>query len=212
MSSDSADIRVLVVAADPLARAGLATLLSDQPGWIIAGQSSGEADIPVELETYRPHVVVWDLGWGPSAALEPLADLAAYGPPVVALLAGDTRAVDAWTAGARGILFRDTDIKSLVAALGAVVQGLTVLDPRLAGDVLPARDRAPDKLVEELTPRELEVLRLLAEGLPNKSIAQSLGISEHTVKFHVNAILGKLDARSRTEAVTRATRLGLILL
>jgi DNA-binding NarL/FixJ family response regulator len=66
--------------------------------------------------------------------------------------------------------------------------------------------------VEELTSRELEVLRLMAEGLPNKTIALRLGISEHTVKFHVNAILGKLGVASRTEAVVRATRLGLILL
>ena len=212
MSSNSADIRVLVVADDPLARAGLATLLSDQPGCVIAGQSSGGANLSVEHEAYRPDAVVWDLGWAPSVALEPLTDLAASGPPVVALLAGDTRAVDAWVAGARGILLRTTEIQTLVAALSAVVQGLTVLDPRLAGDVLPAKDRAPSALVEELTQRELEVLRLLAEGLPNKSIAQRLGISEHTVKFHVNAILGKLDAQSRTEAVTRATRLGLILL
>ncbi len=67
-------------------------------------------------------------------------------------------------------------------------------------------------LIEELTPRELEVLRLLAEGLPNKTIAQRLDISEHTVKFHVNALLGKLGVASRTEAVVRATRLGLVFL
>jgi DNA-binding NarL/FixJ family response regulator len=65
---------------------------------------------------------------------------------------------------------------------------------------------------EALTPREQEVLQLLAEGLPNKTIADSLHISEHTVKFHVNAILSKLGAQSRTEAVVRATRLGLLLL
>ena len=69
-----------------------------------------------------------------------------------------------------------------------------------------------DPLIEELTPRELAVLRLVAEGLPNKTIAVKLGISEHTVKFHVNAILGKLGVASRTEAVVRATRLGLIFL
>jgi two-component system nitrate/nitrite response regulator NarL len=67
-------------------------------------------------------------------------------------------------------------------------------------------------LIEPLTPRELEVLRLVAEGLPNKTIAARLDISEHTVKFHVNTILGKLGVASRTEAVVRATRLGLILL
>jgi DNA-binding NarL/FixJ family response regulator len=73
-------------------------------------------------------------------------------------------------------------------------------------------DREVESPIEELTPRELAALRLLAEGLPNKTIALRLGISEHTVKFHVNAILGKLGVASRTEAVVRATRLGLILL
>ena len=66
--------------------------------------------------------------------------------------------------------------------------------------------------MRELTPRELEVLRLVAEGLSNKSVANHLSISEHTVKFHVNSIMGKLSAQSRTEAVARATRLGLLLL
>jgi len=78
--------------------------------------------------------------------------------------------------------------------------------------VIPSRIDNIQKVLEELTAREMEVLQLLAEGLPNKSIAQRLDISEHTVKFHVNAILRKLEAQSRTEAVVQATRLGLILL
>ena len=89
---------------------------------------------------------------------------------------------------------------------------MVVLDPNLAAAVLPEIGRMPGRPMEELTPRELEVLRLLAEGLPNKTIAHRLDISEHTVKFHVNSILSKLGAHSRTEAVINATRLGLILL
>jgi DNA-binding NarL/FixJ family response regulator len=76
----------------------------------------------------------------------------------------------------------------------------------------PATPLPEPLLVEELTPRELEVLRLLAEGLSNKAIAQQLDISDHTVKFHVNAIMSKLGAQSRTAAVVQATRLGLIVL
>ena len=87
-----------------------------------------------------------------------------------------------------------------------------VVDRDLAPALYPRPDIEPSPLVESLTPREVEVLQLLAEGLPNKGIAQRLGISEHTVKFHVNAIMGKLGAQSRTEAVVQATRLGLILL
>ena len=89
---------------------------------------------------------------------------------------------------------------------------MVVLDSNLAAAVLPDKSEMPVPPVEELTPRELEVLGLLAEGLANKAIAYRLDISEHTVKFHVNSILSKLGAQSRTEAVIYATRLGLILL
>jgi DNA-binding NarL/FixJ family response regulator len=88
---------------------------------------------------------------------------------------------------------------------------LVVFDPSLALEPSPARDPSLT-LVEDLTPRETEVLQLLADGLTNKAIAQRLGISDHTVKFHVNSVLGKLGAQSRTEAVVRASRLGLLLL
>ena len=76
----------------------------------------------------------------------------------------------------------------------------------------PYAELDPQPLIESLTPREVEVLKLLAEGLSNRAIAFGLGISEHTVKFHVNAIMGKLGAQSRTEAAVRATQLGLLLL
>jgi two-component system nitrate/nitrite response regulator NarL len=206
------DLRVLIVADDPLARAGLGALLANRPGCTVIGQVAGDADLLAELDVYRPDILVWDLGWHPTPTVERLADLRDARLPIVALLADETHAADVWTVGVRGLLLRDADAENLVAALLAVVQGLAVLDPALATTVLPTRDQLPGPPVEELTPRESEVLQLLAEGLPNKTIAYRLGISEHTVKFHVNAILGKLGAQSRTEAVVRATRLGLILL
>lgn len=214
------DLRVLIVAADPLARAGLAALLTDQAGCIIVGQVAEEADLMYALDVHRPDVIIWDLGWEGTLAsspshptgLEGLAELADAGPPVVALLPDENQAVEAQMAGARGLLPRNTNAKRLVAALTAVAQGLVVLDPSLAGSIPGARALIASPLNEELTPRELEVLGLVAEGLPNKAIARRLDISEHTVKFHVNAVMGKLGAQSRTEAVVRATRIGLILL
>ena len=204
------DVRVLVVADDPLARAGLATLLAGQPGCSVVGQVAGDVDLAA-IEVYRPDVLVWDLGWGdPTQSLERLAGLRDV--PVVGLVPDQAHAADAWSAGVRGLLRREADAESLVAALRSVALGLASLDPALATALIPPQDQAPTPLAEELTPRELEVLRLLAQGLPNKAIAQRLEISEHTVKFHVNAILGKLGAQSRTEAVVHATRLGLILL
>jgi two-component system nitrate/nitrite response regulator NarL len=130
----------------------------------------------------------------------------------VALLPDEAQAPEVWASGVRGLLLRDAGAETLQAALQAIGQGLVVLDPSLALSPLPVLEPGLDSLVEELTPRETEVLQLLADGLTNKAIAQRLGISDHTVKFHVNAILGKLGAQSRTEAVVRATRLGLLLL
>ncbi len=201
---------MLIVARDHLARAGLAALLGQQPGFAVVGQVAEDPDFQSSLRVYRPDVVVWDLGWDPAAALESLARMPEDAPPALALLPDETCAPDVWAAGVRGLLLRDTDVERLLVALVAVGQGFVVLDSSLAGAAPVVRGRPPAQ-VPEFTGRELEVLRLLAEGLPNKAIASRLGISEHTVKFHVNSVLGKLDAQSRTEAVTRAWRLGLIL-
>jgi two-component system nitrate/nitrite response regulator NarL len=212
-SSHPESLRVLVVAEDPLARAGLATLLANQPGCIVAGQVATDAELPNAVQVYRPEVIVHDLGSDPARALDRANGLRNLGIPVVALLPDETDAAEAWAAGARGLLLRTAPAENLAAALAAVSQGLAVIDPAFAAAVLPAaRDQSPAQPIEELTPRELQVLRLIAEGQSNKAIARGLGISEHTVKFHVNAILGKLNVQSRTEAVVHATRLGLILL
>jgi two-component system nitrate/nitrite response regulator NarL len=206
------DLRVLIVADDPLTRTGLATLLADQPECTITGQVPGDVNLADALEVYLPDVLLWDMGWDPALVLERVADLQEAGLPIAALLPDEMQAVEVWAAGARGLLLRDVSVDRLVAALLAVSQGLIALDPAMADVVRSPKGLLPPPLAEELTPRELEVLQLLAEGLSNKAIAYRLDISEHTVKFHVNAILGKLSAQSRTEAVVQATRLGLIIL
>jgi two-component system nitrate/nitrite response regulator NarL len=211
-----ADIRVLIVATDPLARAGLAILVADQAGFHVVGQVGDSEAQQDELDVYRPDVVVWDLGWEPEESLAQLAELAfdseAGEPGVVALLPDEQQAAAAWSAGARGLLLRDVTPERLQAAISAAAEGLATVEPGLLDSLLPAGPLEDLSVVEELTPRELEVLQLVAEGLANRAIAQRLGISEHTIKFHVNAIMGKLGAQSRTAAVVRATRLGLILL
>ena len=204
--------RVLIIADDPLTRTGLAALLADQVDCTVAGQMAGSADLAAGVAAYLPDVIVWDLGWEPSAALERLADLKDEAIPIVALIADEAHANEAWIAGARGLLLRSASGDNLAAALIAVARGLVVLDPALGTAMLAARSRLDAPPIEELTARERQVLQALAEGLANKAIALRLGISEHTVKFHVNAIMTKLGAQSRTEAVVRATRLGLILL
>jgi len=213
------DLRVLIVADDPLARAGLATLLTHQPDCTVVGQMAAHTDILAGLHLYQPDVVVWDLGWeptlGPAEAptgLERLAEVRDTGQPVVALLPDDRYATLVWASGVRGLLLRDVHAATLALALPAVAQGLVVCDAALVSGLLSVRQPPLMSPAEVLTPREQEVLQRLAEGLPNKTIADRLHISEHTVKFHVNAILSKLGAQSRTEAVVRATRLGLLLL
>ena len=132
------------------------------------------------------------------------------GIPVLALVSDDEVAAEALRAGARGVLFREADGPRLAAALLAVTRGLVAVDEALAE---PWR-RRPVGLgaADPLTPRERETLDLLAQGLSNRAIAQRMDIAERTAKFHVNAILAKLGAETRTEAVVIAARLGLIVL
>lgn len=213
-------IGVLLVGDDPLARSGLAALLAGEPGLAIVGQAA-PADLALIADgPGSPRVALWDLGLSPHAALEGLPAAAESGPPVLALVADEELAAEAHAAGARGLLFRDAGPLRLAAALRAVAEGLVVLDLSLADLLLPPADDGEDPAdptlggepAEPLTPREVEVLQLLSQGLFNKQIAARLVISEHTVKFHVAAILGKLGAEGRTDAVVRAARAGLILL
>jgi DNA-binding NarL/FixJ family response regulator len=130
--------------------------------------------------------------------------------PVVALVAAELQGGDALAAGARAVVLRDARADRIAAALVAAASGLVALDGALAAWIRPPAATATGG--EALTPREVEVLALLAEGLSNKAIAQRLGISERTAKFHVESILGKLGAESRSEAIVLAARRGLVTL
>ena len=205
------ELRVVVVAADPLARRGLAGLLGREPDLTVAAQLAPDDDIADRLRD-EADAAVWDLGAGPRPGLEPLARIADAGLPVLALIHDENDAVEALAAGARAVLYRDATGEHLAAALRATHRGLLVLDGGLAAHALRPRQTSAPALVEPLTPRESEVLQLLAQGLANKAIAERLGISDHTAKFHVNAILGKLGVQSRTEAIVQAARRGLVIL
>ena len=207
------DLRVLIVGDSPLARAGLAALLNNQSGLQVVGQVAAEAELAAALAVYRADVIAWDMGWEAARSLDLLAEVRDVAPPILALFNDSADVAAIYDAGARGLLLEDVGGEMLAAALFALSRGLLVLNPALT---LPGLASVPPSnhaaTADSLTPRELEVLGLVAEGLPNKVIAARLGISEHTVKFHVNAVMGKLGVQSRTEAVVRATRLGLIVL
>ena len=203
-------LKVLIVADDPLARGGLVSLItSGGMAQVVAQLSSDDVR---HASVYEADVVAWDLGASPSETLDRVARVAidADGlPPVVALIDDASMAGRVWAAGAKGLLPRDVPASRLVAALAAAAEGVIVADEEFSGLLQRRSDTAP-VTVEPLTPRETEVLRLMAEGYANKMIAARLEVSENTVKFHVNAVLGKMAAQSRTEAVTRATRMGLL--
>jgi two-component system, NarL family, nitrate/nitrite response regulator NarL len=216
MGITMANVRLLVIASDPLARAGLASLMENQPGFEVVGRAAGDTQLLSDLDLYQPDAAMWDLGWDSAPATPQdaglLADLLDAQLPILMLIAEPDSAPTLWAAGAHGILLRDSSAEEMAAALQALLMNLVVLDPALAQSLLPAAHHFEQTPLEAITPREMEVLHLLAEGHANKTIAQLLSISEHTVKFHVNALMGKLNAQSRTEVVVRATRQGLITL
>ena len=189
-------LNVAIVALDPLIRMGLAAVLGSD------FNISGQAATLAEADIFEPDVILWD--FNPDEEVEGLS------VPIVALIQEvEVSANEVLSAGAAGVLYRDAEADKIVAALEAVTQGLVVLEPTLTASL---REVILDANVEPLTAREQEVLQLLAQGAPNKTVARTLEISESTAKFHTSAILSKLGAKSRTEAVVRAAQLGLILL
>jgi two-component system nitrate/nitrite response regulator NarL len=212
--------RVLIVADDPLARAGLTALLENNPACLVVG-SLPLSDLSIGiLDVYQPNIALWDAGWeqgykeanGAITEMDGIQELVGEGIPLVALVADQAQGFDVWRTGARGLLFRDVNEAELAAALQAVIEGFIVINPDLGSRLFPSTGEMDLFPIEPLTSREVEVIQLVAEGLPNKTIAHRLDVSEHTVKFHLNTILRKLGAQSRTEAVVRAYRLGIILI
>ena len=197
------DLRVVVLADDVPARDRLiAEITAVGDCAVVAVGAIGDED----LSGVPADVAVWDLGGDVSASRALLTQDRAPELPVL-ILGPAGLGPEAVASGARGYLRRDAAGARLRAALRAVAEDLQVMDA--SGG---AEWRSDAAAAEDLTPREMDVLQQLAEGLPNKEIGRRLSISEHTVKFHVNAILAKLGARTRTEAVTRAARQGLIIL
>ncbi len=198
-------LRVVVVAEYPAVRAGLRELL------VRAGLEVVREFAPRDLGGggFEPaDVWVADAG-DATAGLFESADA-----PVLILTDDLTGTVAAAAEGPPGgYVHRDASGEVLAAAARAVAAGMLVVDPALGvGDLSFGASAMRTAAAGALTDRELEVLRLVTDGLPNKGIALQLGISEHTVKFHVSSILGKLDVASRTEAVTEAVRRGLLAL
>jgi len=199
VASQASDaLRVVVVSSAPLVRSGLRTILGAFDDLDLT-----EAD-PTRLRVLNADVMLCD------GALPDIDErLNASDVPALVLVVDAAGAADALASGARGVLARTAAPRRMHAALHAVAEAEIVIDDAFA-DHLLRQTRAEVEMIEPLTAREREVLRLLASGLTNKEIAQRLGVTDHTIKFHVNGILGKLGAATRTEAVVEAARRGII--
>lgn len=202
-----APLRLLLIAPDPLARSALASMLAAQDAVSVVGQVDGQGDWFDAVDLYGAETVLVDVGWQNSLVVPDLREMAV---PVLALVADVEAANQVWQAGARGIVARDVSAETVTNALMALSNGLLVLAPDLLPS--PLQPTTSSTLLAPLTAREQDVLNLLAQGKTNRAIAVTLDISDHTVKFHVNALMSKLNAQSRTEAAVKATRMGLISL
>lgn len=210
-------IRVRVRASSAVVRAGLESLLQNHPSLrVIRNAFDGdETAADDESEEIQPDVIVAELEGRDDDALASIRNAAADGIPVVLLVPGSaTEWADMLRQGVKAILPANATGAQIAAATEAAAAGLVVLHPAEVETMLQTQTAtdAPAGLPEALTAREVEVLRLVAEGLSNKEIASRLNLSEHTVKFHVASIMGKLGAASRTEAVMLGIRHGIVLI
>jgi DNA-binding NarL/FixJ family response regulator len=211
-------IRVFIVAASPLIRGGLQSMLADSRFGII-GSAADLESISGQLVDVEPDVVLVEAAADAQEellnALEDTELAQEYPIIVLSEQPKTTWLSKVLRAGVRAVLPRDVAPEQLRAALEAAAAGLIVIHPSELDTVFSATvgPSAPlDELLEPLTRREREVLQMLAAGLANKEIAARLAISDHTVKFHVASILGKLGASTRTEAVSAGIRRGLVML
>jgi NarL family two-component system response regulator YdfI len=194
--------RVMAVTTSSLLRAGLASITE-----VVASAASIEEAGALVAEIH-PDLIIVECD---DRTIQDVLAIAAESPPILLLAAesNPTWVSDALRAGVRGVIPRDAPESEIITAIEAAASGLIVLHPQSLDAALANRVSVGAR-TEELSPREIEVLRLIAEGASNKTIAWRLNISEHTVKFHVNSIFSKMGVSSRTEAVMAGLRAGLV--
>jgi DNA-binding NarL/FixJ family response regulator len=195
-------------------RDGLVAILSTQPDFEVVGEAADGHSTVEQVLSLQPDVILLDMEMPEMDGVQALELLRKLGQPVraIAFTAFDTdeRIVSAVRAGAKGYLLKGAPREELFTAVRVVHAGGSLLQPVVASRLLQRFGDASPAAPEKLTARELEVLALVALGLPNKEIAERLAISQRTVKYHVSSIMGKLGAGNRTEAVALAVQQGLV--
>lgn len=207
-------IRILIADDHPVVRDGLVAILGTQPDFEVVGEAGNGAELIDKARILHPDVVLTDLEMPGMDGVEAIRQLRAMLPEiqviVLTVFNTDDRIVNSIQAGAQGYLLKGAPRSEIFDAIRVVSKGGTLLHPLVASRLIE-HIRNPEE-PDTLTEREMEVLRLLAQGKANKEIAAALIITERTVKFHVSTIMGKLGANNRTEAVTIAAQRGLISL
>jgi len=208
-------IRVFLAEDHAIVRKGIRALLATEPDFEVIGEAADGREAIAEVIRLRPDVTLMDLVLPEGDGIDAIGRITAAWPEarilVLTSFATDDKVFPAIKAGARGYLLKDSNPEELVRAFRQVHRGEASLDPSIARKVLQELARGSDRppTPDPLTPREVEVLRLVARGLGNQQIADRLSLSESTVRSHVSTILGKLHLASRTQAALYALREGL---
>jgi DNA-binding NarL/FixJ family response regulator len=208
MTSAPKTIRIALVDDHPILRQGIAALISDQPDLQLVGQASNGLEAIEQFRLHRPDVMLMDLQMPGMNGIDAMSAIRGEFPDarfvVLTTYTGDVQIVRALKAGARAYLLKSLLHRELLDTIRSVHAGNKRIPPEIAAELA---DHAAD---DQLTAREIEVLRLIASGNANKIVADHLSITEETVKAHVKSILSKLDANDRTHAVTIALKRGII--
>jgi len=216
--ASGAAVRVLVVDDHALFREGLVGILDRQPDFEVVGQAGDGLEAIVKARQLRPDLVLMDVSMPGCDGIEATREIARAAPEVAVVMLtmrdDEDKLFDALRGGARGYLLKDIEAKTLLSLLRGAAKGHAAITPALAGRILSEFQRlarnqrasggAPPGPTDDLTPREREVLGMIAEHATDKEIAASLAISLSTVKSHVRSILSKLHVHSRHEAARRA--------
>ncbi|MDQ7025371.1 MAG: response regulator transcription factor [Anaerolineae bacterium] len=216
----SETIRIIVADDHPVVRDGLVAILSTQSDFDIVAQADNGDDLIMKARQHQPSVIVTDLEMPGTDGVAAIRTLHKEHPQIafIAFTAFDTdeRILGAVQAGAKGYILKGAPRDDIFKAIRVVSKGDSLLEPTVATKLLQhmsgESNSSQGGLLEPLTEREMEVLQLLGTGKTNKAIGADLFITERTVKFYVSAILGKLSASNRTEAVTIAIQRGIISL